>query len=268
MATITDGIELVTGYAGKAHVSSDDIAAFNQGIVGKNDDNMWRMDDAGTMLATQGTTVLIFPKSDWLVDGRFVRVSKDIRVPVPIPPYGYKRQHFLFFVYRKASNGIESTGLELTQDEAFASHQTGGTVAHRVATIQVSTSDIEIQDQNMLKQVIPSLHNLNYRLDAAAQTTSARLPYMDRNVTFYKIGKIVTVSQQVLTTSTGRNAHFTANSERVPDGYRPVNQGVLLMSDNTGVSASMMVNSLGQIEVNGTINGSRYLQVFGSWITA
>ncbi|OZG54130.1 hypothetical protein ALMA_0591 [Alloscardovia macacae] len=91
---------------------------------------------------------------------------------------------------------------------------------------------------------------------------------MDRAVTFYKIGKTVTVSQQVLTTSTGMNAHFTASSERVPDGYRPAEQGVLLMSDNTGVSASMMVNSLGQIEVNGTINGSRYLQVFGSWITA
>ena len=254
---ITDHVELVTGFAGKAHVSSDDVAAFNQGIVGGDTAQVYRMDTAGTLLATQGTQRVVMPKSDWLVAGRFVRIDSDINIPVPIPPLGYKQRHFLYFVYQKSASGIETVSLELNTYEGYENTISNGK-AYRIAVIEVTTTQIDITDQSPFTTLIPSLHNLNYQLAPVDVIETAQYGYIRSNgmLAGSAAGKVVTITVNGSNSATSSTGVVIGT---VKAEYRPAVEQRTLFGVQNGSWGIIRITTAGEIMIQHMYSSSQSL---------
>lgn len=267
---VTDGIELVTGYAGKAHVSSDDIAAFNRGVFGYDAPKVMRLDNGTDKISTRSTTMLVFPQSDWLVEGRFVRVNKAVNVPIPIPPVASTQTYYLYFVYSKATSGVESFSLELNSYSYYESSISSGS-AYKLATLSVTTYSVDVTDQSVLENRAANLHNLNHQLENLLPVHSTRmsLPYMSNAVILTRIGNMVFANgeSQVSSSYSGGTP-----SETVPYGYRPSNScgnlGIIQAQSHVGDGYYLALTSNGSISQWGSMKGNYRYGYTGCWITS
>lgn len=273
-------VHMITSRQNTAHVTADDAAHLNARMMG---DGQYLLTKGWTPSLSSASTVNL-PVGEWLWNGRYVRISSQETVNIGNGvSSGSTRDDLICFHYsRNSSTGVETVTLTVVK----------GVINQGIGVPPITTSllDTPIETYMILAvvhwngltpsvqafekteylqpfaQANETLHNLDYRLTHAT-STAARLPYMDRPVTLRKTGNLVVLSEQVLTSGSGANAHFNA-SETIPDGYRPAVQGVITCSDNSSTVASLLVNSRGGIEVNGNFSQSRYLQVLGVWVTA
>lgn len=261
---VTDGIELVTGYAGKAHVSSDDIAAFNRGVFGYDAPKVMRLDNGTDKISTRSTTMLVFPQSDWLVEGRFVRVNKAVNVPIPIPPVSSTQTYYLYFVYSKATSGVESFSLELNSYSYYESSISSGS-AYKLATLSVTTYSVDVTDQSVLENRAANLHNVESRLTSlqATKSTTVRLPYQTGGAyTLTREGDIVTFGGQGTCSNVQNLGNATVN-ETIPTGYRPTATTAVSWGGNQKMD--MLIKPDGTITLLGNAYG--WVHVGAAWIT-
>ena len=267
---VTDGIELVTGYAGRAHVSSDDIAAFNRGVFGYDAPKVMRLDNGTDKISTRSTTMLVFPQSDWLVEGRFVRVNKAVNVPIPIPPVSSTQTYYLYFVYSKATSGVESFSLELNSYSYYESSISSGS-AYKLATLSVTTYSVDVTDQSVLENRVANLHNLESRI-TAVRTTTMHFPYISKSeavIHFTRIGNMVTVTGTVTADGTNTSSNVET-AERIPAGYRPINSdsATIIMHGHTGKTWFFTASSDGAMTKWGDVEKDRVYAISGTWRTA
>lgn len=273
-------IHMITSRQNMAHVTADDAAHLNARIMG---DGQYLLTKNWTPTLASASTVNL-PVGEWLWNGRYVQISvqESINIGNGVPS-GSTRDDLICLHYsRNTGTGVETVSAAVIK----------GVINQGIGVPPITTSLLNTPSETYMiiavvrwngltptvqafenteylqpfSQTNETLRNLDYRLTHATSTT-ARLPYMDRPVTLRKTGNLVVVSEQVLTSASGANAHFNA-SETIPDGYRPAGQGVITCSDNSSTVASLLVNSRGGIEVNGNFSQSRYLQVLGVWFTA
>lgn len=107
------GIELITGFAGKAHIRSLDMARFNAGVVGKGDYVFAGIGD-GELKATMTTPNRVHIASgNGMMQGRHYTVdAAGVDLTVQTGTQGQKRNDLVVARYAKnASTGIETVSL-------------------------------------------------------------------------------------------------------------------------------------------------------------
>lgn len=107
------GVELITGFAGKAHIRSLDMARFNAGVVGKGDYVFAGIGD-GELKATMTTPNRVHIASgNGMMQGRHYTVdAAGVDLTVQTGTQGQKRNDLVVARYAKnASTGIETVSL-------------------------------------------------------------------------------------------------------------------------------------------------------------
>jgi hypothetical protein len=170
-------LNLVTGYAGKPHVSSVDHGALNTMIFG-NDSFVLpfgAMFEASIVRQDDVQAEIVIADGDMMMQGRHVRLAKGEteQVNIPMPPQHYYRKDLIVLRYEKdITSGVESCSiarLEGEEDEALLgtpSHTTGdltdaGCILHEVPLYRIVMYDAKITDIEQLFTVKNPLYNIN-----------------------------------------------------------------------------------------------------------
>lgn len=103
-------VELVTGHAGSAHVSSGDVGWFNAGVFG---DGKYVLDTGTQLEATvQNANLVTIGVGDALFEGRHIRVSATENVSIDNGAQGVGRHDIICLRYEYDSGtGIESASI-------------------------------------------------------------------------------------------------------------------------------------------------------------
>lgn len=109
-------IELVTGHAGSAHVSSADVGQFNAGTVGTGKYVL----NTGTKFAcnVQSANAATIGTGDAIFEGRHVRVSSTESVSIDNGAQGMKRNDIICIKYDKNGSDVESASLAIVKGTA------------------------------------------------------------------------------------------------------------------------------------------------------
>lgn len=116
-------VELVTGYAGKAHVSSSEDGARQAGTVGTGMYALETVDEPLKATLENSNTVTVGP-GDVLINGRHVRLTGSTTFAVPVGTQGMQTSNLLVLRYEVAEDETESvTAITLTGEPAASDPQ-------------------------------------------------------------------------------------------------------------------------------------------------
>ena len=111
-------VELVTGYAGKAHVTSSEDGARQAGTVGTGMYALETVDEPLKATLENANTVTVGP-GDVLINGRHVQLTGSTTFAVPVGTQGMQTSNLLVLRYELAEGGTESvTAITLTGEAA------------------------------------------------------------------------------------------------------------------------------------------------------
>lgn len=129
-------IELVTGHAGSAHVSSEDVGLYQSLTAGSG---RYVLGDAPTLTMTDANTLTVSPCS-LLVDGRYVRLTGTNTLTIQSGAQTGQRIDIVYVRYAQASDGTESASLGV---------KTGDTATTATAPTLDYTGSVLDGDQNV-----------------------------------------------------------------------------------------------------------------------
>ena len=115
-------VHLITGYAGKAHIRSQDARSFNKAMFG---DGQFVMEIGNQLKASMidNNTIRILD-GDILMQGGHIRVEGNNDMTITTGTAGMNRNDLIVMTYEKnADTGIETARLEVLQGEPTASNK-------------------------------------------------------------------------------------------------------------------------------------------------
>lgn len=243
-------IELITGHAGSAHVSSADVGWYNAGVIGQES---YVLETGSQFEATeQSANMVTIGTGDAVFEGRHVRVSAPESVSIDNGVQGMKRNDIICIKYVN-SNGVESASLEVLKGTATSGTPTDPTIPSGdildgaseayMPLWRIPVNGIALDAPVALYgDVITPLSDLSGTLDVsqipplpASVISSGVLPVsrggtgsseissvsLATGFTLYKWGKLVFASA----TNVSRNVDIpnaTSFGFAVPNGYKPI----------------------------------------------
>lgn len=133
-------IELITGHAGKAHVGSSDIGAFNASVFGKG---CYILDGCEVTAPTANTVKI--SAGNLLLEGRHVRITgAGETVNIDSGASSYKRIDTLIAHYKRALEGVESLTFEVVKGIPVKSNLTPAAPNVPTSSILEESSDVQI----------------------------------------------------------------------------------------------------------------------------
>ncbi|UYJ09084.1 MAG: hypothetical protein OGM57_00580 [Bifidobacteriaceae bacterium] len=146
-------VELITGFAGTPHIGSDDVGAFNAGLVGPGD---YALTTGNQLKATMSNANTIAVQSgDAVLNGRHVHLTGTTTATVQSGTQGQKRNDIAVLRYSKnTTSGVETCqlvvikGTPTTGTPADPAHNTGsildGVATHDMPLYRVSLNGITV----------------------------------------------------------------------------------------------------------------------------
>ena len=144
-------VELITGFAGTPHIGSDDVGAFNAGLVGPGD---YALTTGNQLKATMSNANTIAVQSgDAVLNGRHVHLTGTTTATVQSGTQGQKRNDIAVLRYSKnTTSGVETCqlvvikGTPTTGTPADPAHNPGsildGVATHDMPLYRVSLNGI------------------------------------------------------------------------------------------------------------------------------
>lgn len=118
-------VELVTGRSGAAHVDSGDVGAYNAATQGPG---VYVL--SGCACSLTGSNAVTLSSGELLVEGRHVRVTSDIELPIDSGEIGFFRTDFVVVRYHAdTETAVETASIEVIKGTPSASEDSGGGVA-------------------------------------------------------------------------------------------------------------------------------------------
>ena len=257
-------VELITGHAGSAHVSSSDAGWFNAGIVG----NGKYVLDTGTQFEAevQSANLVQIGIGDALFEGRHVRVSATESVAIDNGAQGVNRNDIICIKYEyNGSTDIETASLAVIKGTATSGTATdptipSGSIFNGASTAYMALWRIPLTGLTvgtpvkLYGDVLVTIDELSNKTLTVAQIpnlpaskiTSGTLA-VDRIPTL-TAGKIPSLDASKITSGTfGADRIPNLNASKITAGTLPVARG------GTGVTAS----------TSSTISTGVALQQFG-----
>lgn len=183
-------IELVTGHAGTAHVSSADAGALNAGIVGGG---RYVLGTANGMAATmENANTITIATGDALFDGRHVRITSAESVTIDSGAQSMQRKDIVGIKYEIA-NSVESASLVVYKGTPVASWATdptlptgnileGATTAF-MPLYRVTINGISPEEPEQMFDVLDALHDYEAATDASMESLSSGIATNAANIT-------------------------------------------------------------------------------------
>lgn len=236
-------VELVTGYAGTAHVSSSEDGARQAGTVGTGMYVLETVDEPLKATLENANTVTVGP-GDVLVNGRHVQLTGSTTFSIPVGTQGQRTSNLLVIRYEVDEDGTESataitlTGSPSTADPEDPELATGDILAGDspvdMPLYRVVTTGIETAEPEALFQTIPPIASLpgvfGNVLDVAHGGTGQTSLQAARNA--MGLGN-TTGALPVANGGTGATSAATARSNL---GITPANIGAAASSHNHSAS--------------------------------
>ena len=169
-------MELVTGYAGKAHVTSYQDAAIQAGIVGVDNGVLSYVGQGMKAVATSANNIRIYDGVA-LIGGKAVVIDRDTYQDVAIAngTVGKYRNDIIYIKYTKdAFTGVESVTFDVKQgaagnsgiDPALTTNNlySTGTLTSEIPFKRVRLNGLAIESVENMHDNVPSLSELNRNL--------------------------------------------------------------------------------------------------------
>lgn len=169
-------MELVTGYAGKAHVTSYQDAAIQAGIVGVDNGVLSYVGQGMKAVATSANNIRIYDGVA-LIGGKAVVIDRDTYQDVAIAngTVGKYRNDIIYIKYTKdAFTGVESVTFDVKQgaagnsgiDPALTTNNlySTGTLTSEIPFKRVRLNGLAIESVENMHDIVPSLSELNRKL--------------------------------------------------------------------------------------------------------
>lgn len=267
-------VELITGFAGTPHIGSDDIGAFQAGIVGPGD---YALATGNQLRATMSNANTIAVQSgDAVLNGRHVHLTGTTTATVQSGTQGQKRNDLVVLRYTKnTTTGVETCsivvlkGTPTTGTPADPAHNTGsildGVATHDMPLYRIPINGITVGTLVPLFNVLKPMTDV---WDSLTQSSVSFTGPYAMNVLLMRIGRIVIAVGQPSPSSSYATGELKA-IEKIPERYRPASYGsILFVSNNGGAVGSWYISSDGSITVRGKADKGYYQTCTGSWLTA
>lgn len=267
-------VELITGFAGTPHIGSDDIGAFQAGIVGPGD---YALATGNQLRATMSNANTIAVQSgDAVLNGRHVHLTGTTTATVQSGTQGQKRNDLVVLRYTNTTTtGVETCsivvlkGTPTTGTPADPAHNTGsildGVATHDMPLYRIPLAGITVGTLVPLFNVLKPMKDV---WDSLTQSSVSFTGPYAMNVLLMRIGRIVIAVGQPSPSSSYATGELKA-VEIIPAGYRPATNGtILFVSNNGGAVGSWYIDSDGRITVRGKADKGYYQTCTGSWLTA
>lgn len=266
-------VELITGYAGTPHIGSDDIGAFQAGIVGPGD---YALATGNQLRATMSNANTIAVQSgDAVLNGRHVHLTGTTTATVQSGTQGQKRNDLVVLRYTKnTTTGVETCsivvlkGTPTTGTPADPAHNTGsildGVATHDMPLYRIPINGITVGTLVPLFNVLKPMTDV---WDSLSQNVTARfpMPYADSiNVELTKVGHIVTAFCNFPAIGEFKGTNFQL-SQKIPDGFRPLARSSMLIVGNDGAVAWLVADNGGNITLSGVLRKNYTYCLCGSW---
>lgn len=267
-------VELITGFAGTPHIGSDDIGAFQAGIVGPGD---YALTTGNQLKATMSNANTIAVQSgDAVLNGRHVHLTGTTTATVQSGTQGQKRNDLAVLRYTKnITTGVETCSLVVlkgtpaTGTPADPAHNTGsildGVATHDMPLYRIPLDGITVGTLvpffNVLKPMKDVWDSLTQRVK-----TAWRVPYSSGNVLLARMGSLCIMTGNVKFNQSGGN-NYSKASETLPAGYRPT-QGNTMIGRFTydGGQFNLLGQPSGEVTMLGN-PGSAYACTSAAWFT-
>lgn len=251
-------IELVTGAARQAHVSSDDIAHLFAGLFGKD---AYVIGGEFPKLTFQGANTLQIQPCDLLVNGRLVRLTGDTSVSIQSGSQLAHRRDFICVRYiADRSSNTESAELVVAAGNAVANSQPlqdptvplQGNILDGAPDVYVPIIKIEVDELTPKAEWIVSTagtqHCVNLFTGDFAQTKSSQITLSDVVTNYTKIDVVYQTTGGDIGTITiykpQANTKFVVWSAEPSNDYIYFkNKGFLIQPDAKTINAARVTGS-------------------------
>lgn len=256
-------MELVTGYAGKAHVTSYQGAAIQAGIVGVDNGVLSYVGQGMKAVATSANNIRIYDGVA-LIGGKAVVIDRDTYQDVAIAngTVGKYRNDIIYIKYTKdAFTGAESVTFDVKQgaagnsgiDPALTTNNlySTGTLTSEIPFKRVRLNGLAIESVENMHDNVPSLSELNRKLNVSAADIISFTPLAGQNYPnwggcyYYTSGIRVHVHLGIQALP----ANKVATVFTLPEALRPKNRILSI-----GSSGSFPGISRTEISLDGGIN--------------
>lgn len=267
-------VELITGFAGTPHIGSDDIGAFQAGIVGPGD---YALTTGNQLKATMSNANTIAVQSgDAVLNGRHVHLTGTTTATVQSGTQGQKRNDLAVLRYTKnITTGVETCSLVVlkgtpaTGTPADPAHNTGsildGVATHDMPLYRIPINGITVGTLVPLFNVLKPMKDVWDSLTQRVKT-AWRVPYSSDNVLLARMGSLCIMTGNVKFNQSGGN-NYSKATETLPAGYRPT-QGNTMIGRFTydGGQFNLLSQPSGEVTMLGN-PGSAYACTSAAWFT-
>ncbi|WP_065453382.1 hypothetical protein [Bifidobacterium breve] len=266
-------VELITGFAGTPHIGSDDIGAFQAGIVGPGD---YALATGNQLKATMSNANTIAVQSgDAVLNGRHVHLTGTTTATVQSGTQGQKRNDLAVLRYTKnTTTGVETCsivvlkGIPTTGTPADPAHNTGsildGVATHDMPLYRIPINGITVGTLVPLFNVLKPMKDVWDSLTPNSATVQG--PY-GLSIKLSRIGKLIVAYQWATPNADFRSGGLTA-VEKIPEGYRPLTGGCVIFNGNNGDYCNWKIKPDGSIIISGNMHKGYILTAVGVWIAA
>lgn len=271
-------VELITGFAGTPHINSDDIGAFQAGIVGPGD---YALATGNQLKATMSNANTIAVQSgDAVLNGRHVHLTGTTTATVQSGTQGQKRNDKVVLRYTKnTATGVETCslvvikGTNTTGTPADPAHNTGsildGVTTHDMPLYRIPIDGITVGTLVPLFNVLKPMKDV---WDSLTQPVagSLKIPYSTESIKLSRLGKVVTANGMLTMTQTFDAPLNQKVNETIPEGFRPAPSfGALITGTVPGMPGFYLWgNSEGSLYLTGKITVQQAVAFQGAWIAA
>lgn len=182
-------IELITGHAGTAHISSADAGAYNAGTAGSG---RYVLGTANGMSATlEDANTLVIATGDAIFDGRHVRITSSESVTIDSGAQNMQRKDIVG-IYYSIENAVETAIVTVYKGTPAASAATdptlptgnileGATTAF-MPLYRITLNGITPNEPEQLFNTLESLDSLKSETDATISSLSSTIGGIQTNV--------------------------------------------------------------------------------------
>lgn len=265
--------ELITGFAGTPHVGSDDMGAFQAGILGTGSYVLQTGQQLKATVASANKVTI--STGDLVMNGRHVRMATATDLTIQNGTQGQKRNDLIVCRYSKASDGKETATLVVVKGTATSgtatdpAYNTGsildGASASDMPLYRIPLDGITVGTPVQLFDILTPLKTVG---DSVTRTRLAELK--SGSTTFYAdfwaAGRSATLQVYWRSVSGSWNADNIGTS-KIPEGWRPPAQVRQTCAKENGVgNTTVIVDTDGTIRsVNG--GGSQPDDAFSALLT-